>query len=1025
MLKKILEVFISAKTTLLLLIAFAFACAYGTFLENDYGTPEVWASVYDTLWFELLMMLLGLNFIANIRRYNLLRKEKLNVLLFHIGFIIVLLGAFVTRYTGFSGSMEIREGASSNTLFTSESYVTFTLNEEKHTHQFVPSIFNPNHIDGQLGETIGYTVKEFVPNAAQTLVAGTNEYLEIVVATAMDRKTLYLKSGETYTEEGNSLGFNTPTKQSVDIYSRGDSLSIRADSLMEFMIMQQQISSSISPDSLAQLQMQSLYVSQNLRFVVVAHHTKSQLQFATSTDAATKKNLPGKLLVELQSAGTSKLVTLDYFSGEYDQSEVSFGNEKVKVMIGPNTIPLGFSLALKDFVLVRYPGSTSPSEYNSLVEVQDGDTRFDYKIFMNNVLDYKGFRFFQASYHTDEKGTILSVNHDWWGTHITYLGYLILSLCMVLSLFGKKSRFQFLSRQLKVLKEKKAALFMAFMLAFGLAQGQATKVAAVYPEEISEHFGALLVQDMDGRIKPVNTLASELMRKITGKTRFHLKYDSLEIELDPNQFMIAIHSRPWFWGRAPIIAIDAEKGNDILKALEKENTEFLSLQDFFDTEGNYRIEDMVNAAHQTKTSERNEATKEIIKVDERFNIVYHALSTSYLKIFPVPGDVNNKWVAGKDHLEQFPSEDSLFVKKILPMFYASADSAMTNGEWKQAEEIIDYIHVYQQKIGKDVVPSNYRVKAELFYNKAKIFLHLFYSYWIFGLLLLGIAIIKMISGKPLKVLQKGAVGIVVALFALQTANMIIRWYAGGYPPWSNGYEMTLLVAWFTMLFGLLLHRRTDFILPLASLFTGTLLFVAFLDWLNPEITNLVPVLKSYWLKIHVAIIVGSYAPLALSALLGFTALWIMALGKKGAERLSISLKELSHLNEMSLSIGLIMLSIGTFLGGVWANESWGRYWAWDPKETWALISILVYAVILHLRLIPSIKPYNFWLNASSVVGFFSIIMTSYGVNYYLSGLHSYAQGDPVPIPGWVYVMLAIVCISILLAYLKRNALQRG
>ena len=244
-----------------------------------------------------------------------------------------------------------------------------------------------------------------------------------------------------------------------------------------------------------------------------------------------------------------------------------------------------------------------------------------------------------------------------------------------------------------------------------------------------------------------------------------------------------------------------------------------------------------------------------------------------------------------------------------------------------------------------------------------------------------------------------------------TFNLILRWYAGDHAPWSNGYEMTILVAWAIILFGLIFSRSSDFVIPLACLFTGTLLFVSFLDWLNPEITNLVPVLKSYWLKIHVAIIVSSYAPLALSAILGFTALWLMvARNDSSIDRSEKSIRELTYINELSMTVGLFMLAIGTFLGGVWANESWGRYWGWDPKETWALISIILYAAVLHLRLVPGLRsPYVF--NLASVIAFGSIIMTSFGVNYYLAGLHSYAKGDPLPIPTFIYWIIAIVFLT--------------
>jgi cytochrome c-type biogenesis protein CcsB len=246
-----------------------------------------------------------------------------------------------------------------------------------------------------------------------------------------------------------------------------------------------------------------------------------------------------------------------------------------------------------------------------------------------------------------------------------------------------------------------------------------------------------------------------------------------------------------------------------------------------------------------------------------------------------------------------------------------------------------------------------------------------------------------------------------------TFHLGLRWYIAKHPPWSDGFEMLVFVAWGVLFFGLLFSRKSRFTLPLGLLFSGTLLFVGFLDWLNPEITNLMPVLNSYWLKIHVAIIVSGYAPLALAAIIALLSLLLLIFKpKKPTNQWWKSMEELTIVNEMSITIGLFLLAVGTFLGGVWANESWGRYWAWDPKETWALISVIVYAIVLHIRLIPNLRDYLIF-NLASLWAFSSIIMTSFGVNYYLSGLHSYAKGDPVPIPGWVYwVVGTLLVISV-------------
>jgi len=228
----------------------------------------------------------------------------------------------------------------------------------------------------------------------------------------------------------------------------------------------------------------------------------------------------------------------------------------------------------------------------------------------------------------------------------------------------------------------------------------------------------------------------------------------------------------------------------------------------------------------------------------------------------------------------------------------------------------------------------------------------------------------------------------------------------------------IYIAWSVILSGLIFSKRSLLTLAATAIVAAMLLMVAHLNWLDPEITNLVPVLKSYWLMIHVAIIVASYGFLALGAILGFISLWLIIFTTKNNKaKLKDTLTELTLINEKTLEVGLFMLTIGTFLGGVWANESWGRYWGWDPKETWALASVLVYVFVLHMRFIPPLKG-KYVFNVASLVAIWAIIMTYFGVNYYLSGLHSYAAGDPMPIPAFVYYLVAITIISAILARFK-------
>jgi cytochrome c-type biogenesis protein CcsB len=264
--------------------------------------------------------------------------------------------------------------------------------------------------------------------------------------------------------------------------------------------------------------------------------------------------------------------------------------------------------------------------------------------------------------------------------------------------------------------------------------------------------------------------------------------------------------------------------------------------------------------------------------------------------------------------------------------------------------------------------------------------------------------------KTLKFTISGFRYLIYLLFVLHTAGLILRWYISGHAPWSDAYESILYVAWATIAMGIALGKKSDFTLASSTFVASMLLWIAHQNWVDPAVANLQPVLDSYWLMIHVAVIVGSYGPLTVGMILGIVSLLLITLSNsKNIDRMKISVKELTIINELALTIGLIMLTIGNFLGGQWANESWGRYWGWDPKETWALISILVYAFVLHMRLVPGLKG-RWAFNFASIVAFASIMMTYFGVNFYLVGLHSYASGDQVITPTFVYYTLLGVII---------------
>jgi len=280
-----------------------------------------------------------------------------------------------------------------------------------------------------------------------------------------------------------------------------------------------------------------------------------------------------------------------------------------------------------------------------------------------------------------------------------------------------------------------------------------------------------------------------------------------------------------------------------------------------------------------------------------------------------------------------------------------------------------------------------------------------------GLVLIVFQFLGLLMPKlNVKPFEKWGYPLLIVIIVFYACGMGLRWYISGHAPWSNGYESMLYSGFCVLVAGAVFGKKNSLVMGIATLFNGVILMVAHLSWMNPEITNLVPVLKSYWLTIHVAVIIFSYGFLGMAALLAFLNLVLMGLKNTvNQKRFSHMIEELTVNAEMAMTVGLYLLTIGAFLGGVWANESWGRYWGWDPKETWSAVTIMVYAFILHMRLIPGLKgPFAF--NIWGVVGFSSVIMTYLGVNYYLAGMHSYAKGDPLPIPDFVYYTVVTIIV---------------
>jgi cytochrome c-type biogenesis protein CcsB len=709
---------------------------------------------------------------------------------------------------------------------------------------------------------------------------------------------------------------------------------------------------------------------------------------------------------------------------------------------------LPFELELVKFTLNRYPGSQSPSSYESDLLVHlDGEV-LEARVFMNNVLDLKGYRFFQASYDADEKGTILSVNRDVAGRTITYTGYLLLIIGFILIFFQPNSRFRTLLRQLKEVRKQAGKLLpIAFLCLLPLmVSGQVATIDTVLesshgntlevtqsmqvspsvsavtahrialqaalqsavPSEHAARFGALPVQ-FRGRVMPMNTFTSEILRKLHKERRFE--------GLNSDQFLLSLFSMPHIWSRVPLIAV----GDELIQFMYGLPGRYAAYSDFFDEEGRYRLLPRLQEAFHRPVNERNALEKELINLDERVNIVYQLFNYSLPGIFPDPSDPTHTWYAPGEELSHFPRQDSIFITQSFSWYLLEVGHSVQSGDWDKACDVLALIETYQLKNDKAQLINPKKLRAEVHYNEMNIFGRSKVGYFILGGLLLLVAAAQLLRKRSWLYYASLALTVgIVLLFLYHMFGMGLRWYISGYAPWSNSYETMVYIAWATVLAGLLFGRKNSLTLALATLFGGVILFVSGLNWMDPQINTLVPVLKSPWLMFHVAVIVAAYGFFGISFLLGITNLSLMAFTRNDAA-MTFRVKELSIINNLSLLVGLALMTTGTFLGAVWANESWGRYWGWDPKETWALITVVVYAIVTHIHLVK--KGNRTWLfNFLSVLAFSSVLMTFLGVNYFLSGMHSYGYTHG-SITVFLYIAAAFGLIFLLgiLAYRKKAA----
>ncbi|MFH0759986.1 MAG: cytochrome c biogenesis protein CcsA [Bacteroidota bacterium] len=904
--RKVIRLFFSMTFMGIAVIVLALAMAAATFIENRNGTIAAKALVYQSWWFVLAIGLVFINILANIVRAKLYNLKRLPVFVFHLAFLVIIIGAALTRFVGKEGILHIREGE------TTSSYI----------------------------------------------------------------------SGDSY------------------FYVKAESRFGQAERYQKVWL---------SPVSRKQVNLSFRLGNDHIRINSIEYITGDQMKMGSRMNGMTgNPDYPDIVQLKITVNGSDEKVLVKGKQKEgFIPNESAISGIRFVFSFGSRQMALPFALILNDFQLDRYPGSNSPSSFASEVTLTDTDKQVTKpcRIFMNNILKYRGYRFYQSSYDPDEKGTILSVNHDDLGTTVTYTGYFLMFAFIILAFFTPGSRFR------RLLKESRKApvvagiaLFLFLLPGFRLpAQISPGKPDAAEARE----FGKLWVSGNEGRIKPVSTLSQEMIRKVFGENRF--------AGMAPEQLWLSMLMEPEKWADMRIIEV---KNSDFINRLGIQGKK-ASYNDFFKHD-RYLLGDPVNKAYLKKPNQRNGFDKAVIRLDEILNIVFMSFTGQLMQIYPDPGDSKARWLLPGQARSGLMQQDSLMIRVSLANYLES----LLSGDLNQASVIRAGIADYQNKYAADLLPSVTKANLEVLYNKALIFERLTVFYALVGFLFLLIQIWSLF--KPARWQKTSNLVFGSLLFAgwiLHTAGLGLRWYLSGHAPMSNGYESMVFVAWGTLLAGFLAAKRSRLPLALTGVLAALVLLVAHMSWMNPQITPLVPVLKSVWLTIHVAVIMTSYSFLGLGALIGLITMFLyIAKTKSNLDQINGHIRQLTRLNQIVLIIGLYLITIGCFLGAIWANQAWGRYWGWDPKETWCLITILLYSFVLHMHHIKGFEK-ELAFNFGSVMGFGSVLMTYFGVNYFLGGMHSYAGGGTPSVPIGLYIALIAVVVLVYAAWFSEMRFQ--
>ena len=637
---------------------------------------------------------------------------------------------------------------------------------------------------------------------------------------------------------------------------------------------------------------------------------------------------------------------------------------------------LPFSLCLKKFEAKMHDGTNAVADYSSKFTVIDGDDKSEGEVSMNNIYSHRSYRLYQSSYDEDGKGSVLAINADPYGIPVTYTGYALLFISLVWMLFDPKGGYR------KLLKSpllKKGALMTALILSMGNIQTLHAESAtgnlqnAVLPKETAEKFGELHILYND-RICPVQTFALDFCKKIYGAR----SYQGLTAEQVLSGWVFYGNT----WANEPFIKI---KSGEMKTAMNL--PDYASLNTFFNREmGGYTIGQYVQEYY---NGQQDKFHQQAADIDGKIQIIMELREGISLKVLPYTFTKNVKatkdhpfikagtttWFSPVDKLPQaVEQQHALYIRNVFSLLNGDVKA----GNISRVNEFFVKMKKYQEVSSGNSLPTATQYKAERINNAFPFATILFMANLTLGFIALFYTIYRMTKKKEIKVLNIALPILLGVSFLALTFGLALRWIISGNIPMSNGYESMLTVAWFVMLISILMQLRIRIVMVFGFLISGFFLLVSHINQMDPAIGQMMPVLNSPLLSIHVSIIMMSYALLSLTFICGIMGICMRSHGE-----------ELQALSRVFLYPALTCMGFGIFIGAIWANVSWGNYWSWDSKETWALITFMIYAVVVHTQSLPVFrKPLVYHIYIT--LAFLSIAMTYFGVNYFLTGMHSYA-----------------------------------